>query len=113
MSGWPTITLRIEGYTGWEVTAYELSLQEVTDYENKAAELRVDVETDSIGLNDFMEILLPAIVGWNFTDREGNKLPIATESLGRLPLRVIGQVTAWLMGGVGNSLDPKAMPTFN
>ena len=107
------MTLEIEGYPNWEIRAYELSMQEVTDYENKAAELRVDVNTDAIGLKDFMAILLPAIVEWNFTDREGNVLALEAASLGLLPVRVIGQIAAWLMGAVGNSLDPKALPIFD
>ena len=99
---WPTNTIKIEGYPGWEFTYMDLSVQEVEEF-GDAIEEGSAVKS--------LHIILPAIKSWTFTDRNGDDIPITKEGLGLLPMPVVMKMYQGVLGTINQSSGPKVENT--
>ena len=98
---WPTFTVTVPEYDNWEAKIYELSVEEITTFE---------AATSESNLFTMAESLLPSIVSWNFTDREGNEIPVTTEGLRKIPLRALKALITRMLAGLNEDF-PKALTT--
>ena len=96
---WPTHKIAIEEF-GWSIVVYDLSVSEVKAMDSA-------MKADSPDLNSICESLLPSIKSWDFTDRNGDPIPLDNKGLGYLPAIVIKELIQGILNMINREPFPK------
>ena len=97
--GWPTFRIDIEGFDGWYAEVTVPSVGEVK-------ELSDAVDTNSY--DAIVNCLVPTIVEWNVTDRDGAVLEPTVDGFLKAPSSIIHQILSKVMEAINKEPIPKA-----
>ena len=92
---WPTKTVDIDGYDGWNVTIRDLTVRQVRE---------LDGQTD---ITTLVQVLLPSIVSWTCTDPDGAALPVSEDGISMLPMKVATHIFGAIYAHINDDMIPK------
>ena len=101
---WPTKTLIFEEYPGWEVEILPLSVRDVDEIGNSKAEGGSTIDA-------YTSVVLPVIKRWNFTDKEGEELPISQEGIKKAPIVLVNGILSYIFEQMNATPIPKETST--
>ena len=100
---WPTKTLTFEEYPGWEVEIIPLSVRDIDEIGNS--------KENTSTLDTYTSVVLPVIKSWNFTDRDGEELPVSEEGIRKAPIVLINGILSYIFEQMNATPIPKEMST--
>ena len=100
---WPTHRIELEAYEGWYAEVYDLSVHEVDQLEGGMEEKN---------FNTIASTLVASVKEWNFTDRDGQEVPVHSDNIDKLPMRAVRELLLKTLGIVNQAPIPKVMTSI-